>query len=248
MLTVAVLFLAFFHQAAAAGVTNPTLAAIPEIGMLQLKPGTVDCSKITGDLEDFKARYLANAKLVADYVLTMSRVLGDWHSALAPLENSSVQFAAGAFAPLGLSATAIYASVEKIDEWITQVDSDLQSFGQSISTCKMSKADHDKWTNAFLNFSEKNGENLGVAAEYISSIGVLATEWNSSWSQMENREVLLAAGEFDVVIEASQGLFESADLIQSNAQIAIDDLGGISLKELRNGRGANDGTLQLHRR
>lgn len=248
MLTIAVFFLAFFHQATAAELSKPALQTLSEIGVLQLNPGTIDCAKISEDLSNFKVRYMANAKVVSSYVLSMSEASGQWHSLLSPLENSTINFESGSFAPLAHSASAVKVSVDKIGEWITQVESDLQAFGESMDTCKMSKADHEKWVNAFQLFSEKNGENLGVSVEYISSLGVLFAEWNTKWSQIENRDVLLPVGEFDVVREASQGLFESADLIQSNAQIAIDDLGGISLKELKNGRSANDGTLQLHRR
>lgn len=248
MLTIAIFFLAFFHQATAANHSQPLLETLPQIGALELNPGTVDCSKITDDLAEFKLRYMVNAKLVSEYVLSMSKVSEQWYLLLSPLEKTAVQFEAGTFAPISQTASAINTSVEKIGEWISQVDRDLEAFAQSIGSCKMTKAEHEKWVNAFQLFSEKNGENLGVSVEYISSLATEFSAWNTKWSQMETREVLLQAGEFDVVMEASQGLFESADLIQSNAQIAVDDLGGISLKELRNGRGANDGTLQLHRR
>lgn len=254
MLTIAIFFLAFFHQATAARIgsnTNlpkPSLQTLTAIPSLLVGHGSADCLKAAEDLETFKQQYLANAKIVSDYVLSMGHVTEQWASVLSPFETQTVQLAVGTYLPMVQAAVATDESVQKIGNWMAQVDSDLKSFGESIDTCKMTKADHDKWANAFQLFSEKNEENLGVSVEYISSLGAQFTEWNSKWSQMETAPVFLPAGEFDVVREASQGLFESADLIWSNAQMAIDELGGITLKELRNGRGANDGTLQLHRR
>lgn len=243
MLVLSVFFLAFFHQATAA-----TLDAVPTMPTLVQTSASNDCSKIKSDLGIFKANYLANAKIISDYTAVMARLTGEWHSTLFPLENTTVTLPAGTFAALDESATHVEAAVQDFYGYVDHVDADIAVFTENIESCKLSKSDYEKWTLAFQAFSEKSGEGLGVSVEYISSLATQFRDWQGKWSPYEAQSVLVGPGEFDVVLEANEGLLESANLIESNAQLALDELNVISLEEPAHGRGSNDGTLQLYRR
>lgn len=243
MLALSVVFLAFFHQATAA-----ELSAVPPMPTLVQTSASSDCSKIKSDLSVFKENYLANAKIISDYTLVMAKLTGEWHAALSPLENTTVTLPVGTFTALDESATNVEAAVQDFYAYVDHVDVDIATFTENIESCKLSKSDYEKWTLAFQAFTEKSSEGLGVSVEYISSLATQFRDWQGKWTPYEAQSVFVASGEFDVVLEANEGLLESADLIESNAQLAIDELSRISLEELAHGRSSNDGTLQLYRR
>ena len=247
MIAVTILFLAVFHQASAHAAPL-SLAPVSVISDLPFVNASGNCSLVGHDLKLFRARYLTNAKLISNYAKNLATAVGHWYVVLKPLENTKVNFRAGSFSAVGTTASNIDASAAKISAWLNQIDADIQTFSKSIDVCKMTPAAHDQWTTAFASFTDKSDQSVSITGDYFNSTSTDLRTWTKQWSDFETHDVDMTADQFEALLETSQGLLESADLILSNAQLAIDELSSISTGGPLNGRGANVGAIQLYRR
>ncbi|MEK6555639.1 MAG: hypothetical protein AABZ31_10390 [Bdellovibrionota bacterium] len=223
--------------------TSP-LQVAPVMDDFVLSNLAVDCNQVEKTIVAMRNEYSAGITHIKNYLTVLGSSAEAWHAVLSPSANKTVQFPVGQFEPLKVSASNISVSSEKMSLWLEDFNEKFSSFSQNYTKCSANKNKKVQIEGAFEKFFEMSSEALSITVGLLDHTSRQTQQWNAAWSVNEGQDVFVEAEKFEVVLNLSSNMIESAQLVQDNADLALAEL-DIITEGTPNGRSSNYRAVQL---